>query len=319
MKKPFLSVIIPLYNKEKFVAMTIRSVLLQTFTDFEIIIVEDCSTDSSKEIATQFVSDTIQIIPHEYNKGLSASRNTGIRNANSEYIVFLDADDLMKSNYLEKIVSLIYNFPEASIFATNYEELFEEKKAITPELSLKKFEKDGIIPDFFEANLKQPIYCPSSLCVKRNVFDEIGFYNESITYSEDIDFNIRANLKFLLAYSKEILIQGIKLDHYRITNCSMKGKKIPDFDSYEHLTERNETLKKYIDINRYMLASNYKKEHDLINFNKLKKGISKNSKISGLNYKQQILLELPVSLVRIVSKLKQFLLKRGISFSSFSN
>ncbi len=318
MKKPFFSVVIPLFNKENFIATTIKSVLSQTFIDFEIIIVEDCSIDSSKKIASQFVSDNIKIVQHEKNKGLSASRNTGIRNANSDYIVFLDADDEMKTTYLEKIVSLIQNFPEASIFASNYEELFEKEKSIATELSLTKFEKDGIINDFFEANLKQPLYCQSSLCVRKSAFETIGFYDETIKYSEDVDFNIRANSVLKLAYTKEILVRVTKFDAKQITNCSMKDKKIPDFDSYETLAKDNASLKKYLDLNRYMLANNLKKENDLVRFHELKKGISKNPEISGLNYKQRVLLELPVFAVRIVSNIKQFFLKKGILFSSFS-
>jgi glycosyltransferase involved in cell wall biosynthesis len=318
MKVPFLSIIIPLYNKEKFVGATIKSVLTQTYTDFEIIIVEDCSTDNSKSIASQFISENVKIIQHEKNKGLSASRNSGIRNANSDYVVFLDADDVLKPNYLEKIFSLIQNFPEASIFATNYEEIFEKEKAITPTLSMKKFEKDGIISDFFEANLQQPIYCPSSMCVRIKVFETIGFYDETVTYGEDVDFNIRANLKFKLAYSYEILVQGVKLDENRITNNNLKGKKIPDFDSYEHLTVGNKSLKKYLDTNRYMFANNYKKENDLVNFRKLQNGIHPNPSISGLNYKQLILLGMPVFLLKFIARVKQIFLKKGVSFSSFS-
>jgi glycosyltransferase involved in cell wall biosynthesis len=318
MQTPFLSIIIPLYNKEKFVSATIKSVLTQTYTDFEIIIVEDCSMDNSKLIACQFISENVKIIQHEKNKGLSASRNTGIRNANSDYVVFLDADDVLKPNYLEKIFSLIQNFPEASIFATNYEEIFERKKAITTTLSLKKFEKDGIIPDFFEANLQQPLYCQSSLCVRKNAFEKIGFYDETITYSEDVDFNIRANTILKLAYSKEILVEVIKFDANQITNCSMLGKKIPDFDSYEYLATGNKSLKKYLDTNRYMFANNYKKENDLVNFRKLKNGIHPNPSISGLNYKQRILLELPVFLLKFIARVKQIFLKKGVSVSSFS-
>jgi glycosyltransferase involved in cell wall biosynthesis len=318
MKSPFFSIIIPLYNKEKYVEATLKSVLRQTFQDFEVVIVEDCSTDSSKNIASQFVTKNVKIVQHEHNKGLSASRNTGIRNANADFVVFLDADDTMKPSYLEKIKSLIENFPEASIFATNYEEVFEKEKAITTKLSLTKFENDGIVSDFFEANLKQPIYCQSSLCLRKKAFEQIGFYDESITYSEDVDFNIRANSKLKLAYSREILVEVVKFDENQITNCSMKGKKIPDFDSYEHLTTGNKNLKKYLDVNRYMLANNYKKENDLINLRKLKNSISKNPEISGLNLKQRILLEIPAFAVRIISKIKQFFLKKGISFSSFS-
>ena len=105
----FFSVIIPLYNKENHIENTLKSVLNQTFQDFEIIIIEDCSTDDSKKKAESFLFEKIKIIQHEKNKGLSASRNTGIENSNSSFLAFLDADDIWHKNYLEKIFELIQN------------------------------------------------------------------------------------------------------------------------------------------------------------------------------------------------------------------
>lgn len=314
----FFSIIIPLFNKENFIENTLRSVLNQTFTDYEVVIINDCSTDASVKKVTPFLSEKIRLIQHNNNKGLSATRNIGIKNAKSEYVAFLDADDLWKPRFLETIKSLIDNFEEAALFGTNYEEIYENKKTITPILNLNNIPKSGIINDFFEVNLKQPIYCPSSLCVLKKAIETIGFYDETITYSEDVDFNIRANLQFKLAYSSEILVQGIKLDANRITNNCFKYKKIPDLDSYEHFATGSKSLKKYLDINRYMLASNYKKENDLVNFRILKNGIHPNPKISGLNIKQRILLELPSFILVAISKLKLFFQKKGFQFTSFS-
>jgi len=121
----FFTVIIPLYNKEKYIENAIKSVLNQTFTDFELVIIDDFSSDKSAAIAATFESEKVQLIYHEKNCGLSASRNTGIKKANSNYITFLDADDLWKPTFLESIFQLIQNFPEARIFATNYEEVWD--------------------------------------------------------------------------------------------------------------------------------------------------------------------------------------------------
>ena len=86
----YFTVIIPLYNKENHIENTLKSVLNQSFQDFEILIIEDCSTDNSKKVAESVTSDKIKIIQHEKNKGLSASRNTGIANANATYLAFLE-------------------------------------------------------------------------------------------------------------------------------------------------------------------------------------------------------------------------------------
>ena len=313
----FFSVIIPLFNKENHIENTLKSVLNQTFQDFEVIIVEDCSTDDSKKKAESFLFEKIKIIQHEKNKGLSASRNTGIENSNSSFLAFLDADDIWHKNYLEKIFELIQNFPTAHLFATNYLEAYSNEVAVSPSSNLKNFETDGLVPDFFESNLHQNIYCPSSLCVKKEVFEKIGGYNTTINYGEDVDFNIRANSVFKLAYSKMALVDNIMFSNNKITNSSLKNKTITDFDFYEPLAKTNKSLKKYLDINRYMMANNYRNQGDLLNSEKLKKGIDKNPKISGLNVKQRILLELPPFILQLITKLKLALLKKGFRISSF--
>ena len=99
---PRFSVVIPLYNKENFIEKTMHSLLNQTYLDFEILVVNDCSTDASAAIVKRFDDRRIQIIQHPINKGLSASRNTGIRSAKASYVAFLDADDLWKPLKLEK-------------------------------------------------------------------------------------------------------------------------------------------------------------------------------------------------------------------------
>ena len=102
---PRFSVIIPVYNKEKYLSKTIESVLQQSFLDFEIIIINDGATDSSEKIIEGFKDPRIQYIKQE-NQGVSAARNAGIKAANTNYIALLDADDIWKENYLEKIDAL---------------------------------------------------------------------------------------------------------------------------------------------------------------------------------------------------------------------
>ena len=314
---PFLSIVVPLFNKEYFVTATIESIVAQTFSDYEIIIVEDCSTDNSKMVVENLKFDKIKIIQHEINKGLSASRNTGIKNSSADFIVFIDADDLMKPTYLQKIVFLIQNFSEADLFATNYDEVYTKNIYIAPHLNLINTAEDRMISDFFAENLKQSIYCQSSLCVRKSAFSTFGHYDEKINYAEDVDFNIRANLQSKLAYSPEKLVQYVMFDENRITKKTILGKKIPDFNKYEKPAFDNKNLKKYLDINRYMLAGNFKKEGDFATFRKLKSEISTSSDISGLNIKQRILMKMPLSLLRYILGIKNYFLRKGIKISSF--
>ena len=311
----FFSVIIPLYNKENYIEKAIQSVINQSNTDFEIIIVDDCSTDLSYEIAQKCISEKINLIKHSKNKGLSASRNTGILNSRGNYITFLDADDLWKPNYLEEIKLLIDTFPEAKLFATNYEEVYPNNLILTPKNNADYLQPIQIIDDYFAVSLGQPLYCACSLCVAKNVFDVVGNYNESITYSEDIDFNIRVNLSFKLAYSKKVLVSYVIFSENQITNSGLKSKRVPNFDDYEIFTEHNKPLKKYLDFNRYVLAKKYKIEKNKNLYIQLKSKIDS----ENLSWKQILLLNFPRFLLVFTLKIKSYFLKKGIKFTSYSN
>jgi glycosyltransferase involved in cell wall biosynthesis len=141
------SIIIPLYNKELFIEETLSSVLNQSFTDFEVIIINDGSTDNSYNIIQTFKDDRIQILNQE-NRGLSASRNIGIKTAKGKFIAFLDADDLWMEDFLETIHFLINNHKKCDIFATNVKLLFPNN---TPNLIAKAFdiEHKKVITNFF--------------------------------------------------------------------------------------------------------------------------------------------------------------------------
>lgn len=310
---PFFSVIIPVYNKEKYVQAAVKSVLNQTFTDFELIIVNDCSTDNSRKEVSKIISEQIKIIEHHENKGLSASRNTGIKNATGNFIAFLDADDEWKPDFLATIKSLISTFFEAQLFATNYEELYADGIKVIHNQKLSKLGNDFLVDDFFELNLGKPIYFPGSLCVKKTVFDEIGYFDEKITYSEDVDFNIRTNLKFKLAYSTKALVTYTMFSENQITNSSVKNKIFPDLNQYEIYTENKFSLKKYLDFNRYIFARKFKAQNDLERFQKITSEIN----FKNLNYKQKLLLRLPNSIVNLIFKTKSLFLKKGFMVSTY--
>lgn len=315
----FFTVVIPLFNKSNYISNTIESVLAQTFQDFEIIIVEDCSTDASLEVVSAIQSNKIKIIQHKQNKGLSASRNTGIKNATTQHIAFLDADDVWKTNYLETIYSLILQFPECKLFATNYEEIYPNQLSLLPTTKLKNPDKETVIKDFFESNLSQHIYCCCSLCMDKSVFETIGFYDEKITYGEDVDFNIRANNAFQLAYSTDVLVSYILYTENQITNTNLNTKTLTNFDAYEALGIEKPNLKKYLDFNRYIMAKYYKMEGNFEAYQKMKAGISTNPTISGLNYKQRFLLNAPRFALNCIKKIKLYFTLKGYKITTYSD
>ena len=105
------SVVIPLYNKEHYIAGTLRSVLTQTFPDYEVIVVDDGSTDHSLQACKEVRSDKIRVV-QQVNQGVSAARNKGIELAAGEYICFLDADDTWHPDYLQNIETICRNIPK---------------------------------------------------------------------------------------------------------------------------------------------------------------------------------------------------------------
>ena len=309
----FFSVIIPLFNKENYVENTLKSILNQTFTDYEVLIINDCSTDASVTKVTPFLSEKIILIPHNKNKGLSATRNTGIKNAKSDYIVFLDADDLWKPSFLETIKSLINNFEDARIYATNYEELYKDKTIKPLNGSENLFENFSGYVDFFKTNLKQGIYNHGSVCFQKSIFKKAGLYDESIDFSEDIDFNIRANYYFKLAYSNSIQMSYLMQTENQLTTSSILKKRLPNFDKYEELAIDNPSLKKYLDFERYVLSKHAKMDGDI----NLSKEIRSSIDLKNLNWKQNLLLKSPSVLLQIIYKTKLFLVRNGLKFTSY--
>ena len=112
------SIIIPLYNKANFIAKTLNSVLNQTYTDFEVVIVNDGSTDNSLEIVQIFDDKRIKLFTTK-NQGVSATRNFGIKQSQGDYIAFLDADDIWEEKFLETINKLILSFPNEQVYASS--------------------------------------------------------------------------------------------------------------------------------------------------------------------------------------------------------
>ena len=310
---PRFSVVIPLYNKENFIENTIQSLLNQTFSDFEVLLVNDCSTDTSEQLVARFDDPRINIIQHSVNKGLSASRNTGIKSANANYIAFLDADDLWKPSFLEKIDVLINQYPEASLFATKYEVLHKKNRIVTHDFKLKNFTKHGIIKNFFESNLNQSIYYPSCLCVKKIVFEDVGYYNEEVNYSEDVDFNLRAHATYKLAYWDEAAVTYLLDSENQITQNGLKGKTIPDYDFYEAQFKGRQDIKKYLDFQRYIKAKLFKLDGD----NKRYLDMIQSMDTSNLNKTQRILLKSPRFALLGIGKIKRILRALGIEFSSY--
>lgn len=200
-----ISVVIPLYNKEKQIAHTLQSVFKQTFQDFEVVVVDDGSTDSSVAEVEKFSDSRIRLI-HQKNAGVAAARNRGIEEAKGDLIAFLDADDEWKPEYLATQYHLSQKYPDCNVFACNYEFRNIEGK-VTPTIirKLPFTGEDGILSNYFEvASCSHPPLWTSSIVVKKQAIQAIGGFPVGIRSGEDLLTWARLAVKGEIAYSKEV-------------------------------------------------------------------------------------------------------------------
>lgn len=193
---PKISIIIPVYNGELYLSEAIESCLLQTFPDFEIIIVNDCSTDSSLRIAEAFaIQDArVKIITNSVNKKLPASLNLGHRAAKGTYITWTSDDNILKPKFLEKLVAELEK-DQADIVYSNYD-------IIHTDGSLKRKHITGPTEKLLFGNA-----VGASFMYKRIVFEALEGYNEQLFLLEDYDFWLRASHTFKYRHLNENLYQ----------------------------------------------------------------------------------------------------------------
>lgn len=200
-----ISVVIPLYNKEKQIAATLKSVIEQTFQDFEIIVVNDGSTDNSATEVLKVKDPRIRLI-HQENAGVSAARNRGIQEARFDLIAFLDADDNWKPNYLENQYELSKKYPQCSVYACNYEFRNADGTITSTIIRRLPFQKsEGILSNYFEvASCSHPPICSISIMVRKEAIQAIGGFPLGIKSGEDLLTWARLAANYQIAYSKEV-------------------------------------------------------------------------------------------------------------------
>ncbi len=190
-----LSVVIPLYNKGPYIARAVASVLSQTFQDFEIVVVDDGSTDGGGDVVREIDSKKIRLL-RQSNHGVSAARNVGISEAKGDLIAFLDADDEWKPGFLEKIVYLRGKYPRAGAYATDVVSIQADGTQKVRNLEIFEGDaEDGIIQNYFKVASKLPL-TSSSTAVPKRVLSEVGGFHLFEELSEDVDTWIRIALRY---------------------------------------------------------------------------------------------------------------------------
>lgn len=189
---PAFSIVIPLYNKAKSIADTVASVLSQQLSDFELIIVDDGSTDGSAQMVEGIRDNRIRLVKKE-NGGVSSARNTGIGLAAADHIAFLDADDLWLPTFLEDMHALTRDFPDAGIYGAAYW-CQTHGKRIREDVGLPE-DFRGYIPSYFNQAARHLLFWTSAVVVKRTALQQSGIFNEEIRFGEDLDLWFRLALE----------------------------------------------------------------------------------------------------------------------------
>ncbi|MFD2938723.1 glycosyltransferase family 2 protein [Flavobacterium notoginsengisoli] len=306
----FFSVIIPLYNKEHFIENTIQSILDQTFQDFEIIVVNDGSTDKSEEKLLKFKDSRIHYFSKK-NEGASTARNYGIEKAKSDFITFLDADDYWYPTFLETMFNLISKVPDQNVFSAAIE--FDTSKKIIPvQYSISKSNNDFEIVNYFKASLKETVLCTSCAVFHKTVFEKAGNFDTRIKSGQDTDLWIRIGLLYPVVFSWKILARYVYDPKSLSKNNKLIHEKM-DFSKYEEIEKSNADLKKFLDLNRFSLAVKSKIAGEKELFTKYYQPID----LKNLGLKKRLLLRLPAFILILLIKVKTLLANLGLGSSVF--
>lgn len=192
---PLLTIVIPLYNKEASIGSTLNSVISQINSDVELLIINDGSTDMSMTVVENITTGlpNVRVLSQE-NCGVSAARNLGIKEAKSNYIAFLDADDVLKPGTIDKYLELVDHYSECVLFCFGYE-MLRGGKVITQRVNLAK----PCIPSwkYFQLssqNRTSELTTQSSIIINKSKLESIELYKIGVTHSEDLEFCARVAL-----------------------------------------------------------------------------------------------------------------------------
>lgn len=314
---PLLSVIIPLYNKAPYVRKAVESVVAQTFVDWELIVVDDCSTDGSADVVERITDPRIRTVQLDKNGGVGAARNRGVAESKAPYICFLDADDWWEPTFLEEMTGLIERHPGAGIYGTGYYMVKNDRKRIAP---------IGVENGFVEGEINYCQVYAKTLCMPltsitvampRAIFDETGGFKSHLKLGEDFDLWIRIALKHevillnkpLSNYNQDVDVTYRGTHHLR----NPKEHMLWNLDYLEPEEKTNRDYKQLVDNLRtyglmpYLLTTQYRdaarKELNKVDWN-LQPQATRRLYKSPIAY-----LKLRMSILKLGSNVKQFFIK----------
>ncbi|MBE6451252.1 MAG: glycosyltransferase [Alphaproteobacteria bacterium] len=212
--KPKISIVLPTYNGEKWLELSIQSVINQTIKNWELIIVNDCSTDNTLKIANSFAEkdSRITVITNETNKKLPASLNVGFSHARGEYLTWTSDDNLYKKNALEMLSSYLDNHPETSMVSMNEDIINEDGKTVKILDNSYKYKRCA-------AALMNNCNVGAAFMYRKSIADIVGQYDENTFCAEDYDYWCRIALAGNIDYTSDNIYQ------YRCNSLSLSATK----------------------------------------------------------------------------------------------
>jgi len=299
------SVIIPLYNKRESLHRTIMSVINQTYPFFEIIIVDDGSTDGSAEIVKTIKDDRIKLIS-QGNAGVSAARNKGIKEAKFDLIAFLDADDLWEPDYLEQMLIFINEHPIAGLYGCAYDEM--DRHIVKNVIFYLDNDFHGVIQDYFIHAKKYHVFWTSAVIVKKTAILNVGGFDEQICLGEDIDLWFRIAYMYPVAFNARVLAHyNVGAENRAITKRHLFNRSILHHSSkYAEMEKNNPTFSDFINTYRLrripeLYSSYFISKNEMIHFFSL-------INIKGQKNKHKLFMLLPFTLKRYVMLIQKKLI-----------
>ncbi len=310
MNSTFFSIIIPLYNKEAHIVATLNSVFAQTFSNYEIVIVNDGSTDNGFEVVSEIKDNRIQLF-NTKNQGVSAARNFAMQHAKGDYYAFLDADDVWLPNHLSELNKLTTHYPDCGMYCSNYEFDYGNFKTHPKFPTLPKGKNwSGIVEDYFLASMVNRINTTPSTAIPKSIITDIGMFDTHFTSGQDTDYWTRIALKYPVAFTKKQTVSIKVYANNRISDTNPSKRKFMNLDNFLDEEKTNISLKKYNDMYRAELALKHRTVGDYKTCNLYLKNMDYNN----INTTSKVLLQLPSFILKPLWILKQWLKTKKIDF-----
>jgi len=186
---PVVSIVVPCFNTSPFLGEAVASALKQSFADFELLIIDDGSTDSTREIASSFLDDSRVRYHYQENQGLSAARNKGIELSRGEFVALLDADDIWVPEKLQRQVSVFRDLPSCGLVFSDFA-TFDERGIIAAQKNLVVLDRLNM-PGFSHLFSRNNFIYPSTVLLRRALLEQVGGFDTSLKSAEDYDMWLR--------------------------------------------------------------------------------------------------------------------------------